>query len=209
MKSIKNLRLVLITDRKRCSPPLLETVKLTIKGGVKTVQLREKDMPTIGLFELALELRRITLELNANLIINDRLDVMLAVEADGVHLGKDSLPIKMVRKIIGNDKLIGFSAHSPHEARRAQDEGADYVSLSPIFYSTSKENYAKPIGPGNILKTKEITNIPIIALGGINASNIEEVLKNGANGVAVMSSLLLASDPFTAAKKMNEKIGCG
>lgn len=207
MKILKNLGLVLITDRKHCKLPFLETIKLAIKGGVKTVQLREKDMQTNDLFELALELRRITLESNANLIINDRIDVMLAVGADGVHIGKGSLPLKIVRKIIGNNKLIGFSAHSPDEARRTQDKGADYVSLSPIFYSSSKGSYVKPIGTGCISKTKEITHIPVIALGGINEENIEEVLKSGADGVAVMSSILQASDPFIAARKMNEKIG--
>ncbi|MGR3178909.1 MAG: thiamine phosphate synthase [Candidatus Anammoxibacter sp.] len=210
---IKNLRLVLITNRSICKQPFIETIKLAIKGGVDTVQLREKDLDSNELFRIASDIKKITIELNASLIINDRPDIMLAVDADGVHIGQRSMPMKDVRKIIGRDKLIGYSAHNIQEAIHAQDEGADYISYSPVFNTGSKTDYLEqeqsqpiPIGAEAIKKVKSIVNIPVIALGGINANNVDEVLENGADGVAVVSNILQSSDPFLAAKNLMNKL---
>lgn len=203
-----NLGLILITDRKLCKQPLLNIIKLAIKGGANTVQLREKDLPSSELFKLAYNFKKITTNLNASLIINDRPDIMLAAEADGVHIGKRSIPIKEVRKIIGDNKLIGYSAHNLYEAEYAQNEGADYISISPIFETRSKGNNVKqkPVGSEAIGKVKKNVNRPLIALGGINENNIDKVLENGADGVAVVSNILLASDPFLAARKLSNKL---
>ncbi|MGR3318125.1 MAG: thiamine phosphate synthase [Candidatus Anammoxibacter sp.] len=215
---IKNLRLVLITNRKICKQPLIDTIRLAIKGGVDTVQLREKELASNELFKIASDIKKITTALNVSLIINDRPDIMLAVDADGIHIGKRSMPIKEVRKIIGHDKLIGYSTHDIQEARDALNNGADYISYSPVFETGSKADYLKqepvrrvqpqpiPVGPEAIKKVKDIVNIPIIALGGINENNIDKVLKNGAYGVAVVSNILQSSDPFLAAKNLIMKL---
>ncbi len=193
--SIRGLDFVLITDRKVCREKLTDIIEQAIEGGVGTVQLREKDLSTGDLYSLAREIREITERKGANLIINDRVDIALAVDADGVHLGWQSLEIDTVRKMIGRDKIIGFSAHSLKEAERAENSGADYVSISPIFDTVNKDYFIKPLGVGEIIKIKELINIPVIALGGINESNVNKVLKNGADGIAVISAILLSDSP--------------
>ena len=130
---INNLSLILITDRNHCKQPLIDTIRSALKGGVKTVQLREKGLATHELYSLACELRKITSDFKANFIVNDRVDIALAVEADGVHLGWQSLPSGIVRKLLGFEKLIGVSTHNRQEALQAQDNGADYITFGPIF----------------------------------------------------------------------------
>ena len=196
--SIKGLDLVLITDRKVCGKKLTDIIEQAIDGGVGTVQLREKDLNTGDLFNLAKEIREITERKGANLIINDRVDIATAVDADGVHLGWQSLEIDMVRRMIGQDKIIGFSAHSLEEAERAENSGADYISISPIFDTANKDYFIKPLGVGVIGKIKAQINIAVIALGGINENNVDSVLNNGADGIAVISAILLSDSPEQA-----------
>lgn len=138
-QQINNLSLMLITDRNLCKQSFLHTIKLALKGGAKTIQLREKGIPTHELYCLARELRKVTLEFHANFIINDRIDIALAVEADGVHLGWQSLPFTVVKRLIGSEKLIGISTHSRQEALQARDYGADYITFGPIFNTPSKK----------------------------------------------------------------------
>ncbi|MCF6156271.1 MAG: thiamine phosphate synthase [Candidatus Brocadia sp.] len=201
-----NLSLVLITDRNLCKHPFLDTIKLALRGGVKTVQLREKGLSTYELYSLACELRKITLDFNANLIINDRIDIALAVEADGVHLGWQSLPFNITRKLFGFEKLIGLSTHNRREALQAQGYGADYITFGPIFDTPSKAGLLKPTGSGEIRKLKNEITIPVIALGGINEKNIETVLASGVDGVAVISSIMYADNPEDTAKSLYKKI---
>ncbi|MHC4138794.1 MAG: thiamine phosphate synthase [Planctomycetota bacterium] len=193
--SIKGLDFVLITDRKVCSEKLTDIIEQAIDGGVGTVQLREKDLSTSDLYRLAKEIREITERKGANLIINDRVDIAIAVDADGVHLGWQSLGIDIVRKMVGRDKLIGFSAHNLEEAERAGNNGADYISISPIFDTANKDYFIKPLGVGEIGKIKARINIPVVALGGINEDNVDSVIKNGADGIAVISAILLSDRP--------------
>ena len=193
--SIKGLDFVLITDRKVCSEKLTDIIEQAIDGGVGTVQLREKDLSTSDLYRLAKEIREITERKGANLIINDRVDIAIAVDADGVHLGWQSLGIDIVRKMVGRDKLIGFSAHNLEEAERAGNSGADYISISPIFDTANKDYFIKPLGVGEIGKIKARINIPVVALGGINEDNVDSVIKNGADGIAVISAILLSDRP--------------
>ncbi|MGR3293291.1 MAG: thiamine phosphate synthase [Candidatus Scalindua sp.] len=193
--SARGLGFVLITDRKVCEKKLTDIIKQAIEGGVGTVQLREKDLCTRDLHSLAKEIREITKKKGVNLIINDRVDIAIAVDADGVHLGWQSLEIGMVRKMIGQDKIIGFSAHSLREAERAENSGADYVTISPIFDTVNKDYFIKPLGVDEIGKIKEQISIPLIALGGINENNVNKVLKNGADGIAVISAILLSGSP--------------
>ncbi len=193
--STRGLDFILITDRKVCGKKLTNIIEQAIDGGVGNVQLREKDLSTGDLYSLAKEIREITERKGANLIINDRVDIAIAVDADGVHLGWQSLKIDVVRRMIGQDKIIGFSAHSLEEAERAENSGADYISISPIFDTVNKDYFIKPLGVGEIGKIKEQINIPVIALGGINENNVNKVLKNGADGIAVMSTILRSDSP--------------
>ncbi|MHC4307498.1 MAG: thiamine phosphate synthase [Planctomycetota bacterium] len=208
--SIRGLDFVLITDRKVCSEKLTDIIEQAIDGGVGTVQLREKDLSTSDLYRLAKEIREITERKGANLIINDRVDIAIAVDADGVHLGWQSLGIDIVRKMVGRDKLIGFSAHNLEEAERAGNSGADYISISPIFDTANKDYFIKPLGVGEIGKIKARINIPVIALGGINEDNVDSVIRNGADGIAVISAILLSDRPketVTGICKEIKKIG--
>lgn len=201
-----NLFFTLITDRNHCKQPFIDTISLALKGGVKTVQLREKELATHELYSLACELRKITSDFKANLIINDRVDIAFAVEADGVHLGWQSLPFGIVRKLLGFEKLIGVSTHNRQEALQAQSCGADYITFGPIFDTPSKARLLKPTGVEEIQKLKKEINIPVVALGGINGENVEAVLNGGADGIAVISSIMQADNPEGAAKCLFNKI---
>ncbi|ODS32650.1 MAG: thiamin phosphate synthase [Candidatus Scalindua rubra] len=194
-EQLQKLDLVLITNRKICEVGLVDIIRQAIEGGVGTIQLREKDLSTKDLYKLAKELREKTKELNANLIINDRADIALAVGADGVHLGWQSLNTNVVRRIIGHNKVIGYSAHNLKEAEKANFDGADYITISPIYDTTHKDYFIKPLGVEEIRKIKEKVDIPVIALGGINENNVKEVLRSGVDGIAVISAILLSKEP--------------
>ncbi len=206
ISSNKGLGFILITNRKICEAKLADIISQAIDGGVETVQLREKDLSSVELYVLASEIREITRENGANLIINDRVDIALAVDADGVHLGWKSLGIGLVRKMIGHDKLIGFSAHNLQEAKKAEDSGADYVTISPIFDTVYKDYFVEPLGTEKIGKIKEEIDIPVIALGGINENNVNGVLENGAYGIAVISAILQSEDPRQSANRLYKEI---
>ena len=206
ISSNKGLGFILITNRKICGAKLADIISQAIDGGVETVQLREKDLSTVELYILASKIREITREKGANLIINDRVDIALAVDADGVHLGWQSLGIEIVRKMIGHDKLIGFSAHNLQEAEKAENSGADYVTISPIFETANKDYFIEPLGIEKIGKIKEEIAIPVIALGGINENNVSSVLENGADGIAVISAILQSEDSRQSASKLYNEI---
>ncbi len=204
--SLRGLDLVLITNRKASGTKLTDIIEHAIEGGVGTVQLREKDLGTYDLYCLAKEIREITEEKDVRLVINDRVDIAIAVDADGVHLGWQSLKIGMVRNMIGRDKLIGFSAHSLREVEMAENSGADYVTISPIFDTENKDYFIKPLGVDEIRKIKEQIKIPVIALGGVNENNVRTVLENGADGVAVISAIALSASPKQAATEICNEI---
>jgi thiamine-phosphate pyrophosphorylase len=206
ISSNKGLGFILITNRNICEAKLVDIISQAIDGGVETVQLREKDLSTDELYVLASEIREITREKGANLIINDRVDIALAVDADGVHLGWKSLGIGIVRTMIGHDKLIGFSAHNLQEARKAEDSGADYVTISPVFDTANKDYFIAPLGTEEIGKIKEEIGIPVIALGGINENNVNGVLENGADGIAVISAILQSENPRQSASRLYKEI---
>ncbi len=201
-----DLSLVLITDRNLCKQPFLNAVKLALNGGIKTVQLREKGLTTHELYSLACELRKVTSDFKANLIVNDRVDIALAAEADGVHLGWQSLPFPVVRSLIGSERLIGISTHNRQEALQAQNDGADYITFGPIFDTPSKAGLLKPTGVGEIQKLKKEIHIPIVAVGGINEKNVEAVLDGGTDGIAVISCIMQADNPEDAARCLYNKI---
>lgn len=205
-QSINNLFFTLITDRSLCKQPFLNAIKLALNGGVRTIQLRERGLTTYELYSLASKLRKITFDFKANLIINDRVDIALAVEADGVHLGWQSLPFETTRKLFGFGKLIGVSTHNYQEALQAQDYEADYITFGPIFATPSKSGFLKPTGIEEARKLKTEIKIPVIALGGINERNIETILDSGVDGIAVISSIMNAGKPEDAARCLYKKI---
>lgn len=200
------LSLMLITDRNLCKRPLLETVASALKGGVKAVQLREKGIATRDLHTLAKELRKMTSDFGAGLLINDRVDIALAVDADGVHLGWQSLPVSAARGLLGVKKLIGVSTHNRQEALQARNDGADYITFGPVFYTPSKAGILDPVGVEEIRKLKDEFLLPIVALGGIHEGNVETVLDSGVEGIAVISSILGADDAEKASKGLLDKI---
>ena len=195
--------LCLVTDSSvALHAPLEEVVAEAVSGGVGMVQLREKSLSTGDLYELAATLRRVTLG-KAILTINDRLDVALAVDADGVHLPSHSLPACVVKKLGGGRLLVGRSVHSVEEAVVAESDGADYLILGTI-YGTASHPGRPPSGPGLIEAVKARVRTHVYAIGGINASNVEEVMRAGADGVAVIRSILGAPDPGIAAREIAE-----
>ena len=201
-----DFKLYLITDRKQTTLPLPEAVRLALQGGVPAVQLREKDLPVRELLALAQELRVITREFGAKLFVNDHVDVAVAVGADGVHLGHQSMPADAARKIVGSEMLIGASTHSVQEAQDAEARGADFITYGPIFETPSKAQYGKPLGKSTIREVKYPINIPLFALGGIKSANVLQVLAAGADGVALISSVLAADDITAAARKFMQAI---
>lgn len=207
MKQNTDFKLYLITDRHQTGGrPLLDVVHAALDGGVKAVQLREKDLSVRELYLLAVELRSLTIGYNARLIINDRPDIAMAMEADGVHLGAHSLPVAAVRHILGHDKIIGYSAHAVFEAQQAQSDGADFITFSPVYHTPSKVAYGLPCGVNRLGEAVAALNIPVIALGGIKLENIAETLAARVSGIAVISAILSAADPHAASASLLEKI---
>lgn len=195
------LRLFAVTDRHAIHGDYLDAVEKALEGGVRSIWLREKELPASELFQLALEIRKRTEAHQARLIISDRVDVALAVKAYGVHLGWKSLPVKVVRETVGNTLVIGFSAHSLKEAEKAQAEGADYLSYSPIFPTPSKKGLVSPVGLHGLQKAASRVSIPIVALGGITADVVPECLAAGAQGVAAIRSIFGVRDIRAAARE--------
>ncbi len=199
----------LITDRKQTvGKPLGDVIESSLKGGIKAVQLREKELDDRELFTIAKRLKTLTHRFGAKLFINDRLDIALAVDADGLHLGQESVSPKVARKQFGENKLIGVSAHSLDEALRAADDGADFITIGPIYDTPSKRRYGKPIGLNELERVAKKLKIPAFAIGGIKKKKVGEVVNAGAHGIALISAVLKAKDPEKAAKEIVEEIRC-
>lgn len=198
-----DFNLYLITDRLQTgSVRLVDVVEDALKGGTRGVQLREKDLSSRELYELAYDMRKLTAKYDARLIINDRVDIALAVEADGVHLGLNSLPIHRVRKLLGSSRLIGLSCHNQVNAIMAQENGADFITFGPVYYTASKANYGKPVGVEKLEAVTCLLQIPVFALGGIKKTNIHEVMAAGAAGIALVSAIIASDDPKSEAEEM-------
>ncbi len=195
--------LYLITDRLQTGTRnLRDVVEEALDGGVKAVQLREKDLSSRELYELAYDMRKLTSRYGARLLINDRLDIALAVDADGVHLGGDSIPIYRARKLLGPQRLIGVSCHNQVNAITAQEKGADFITFGPVYYTPSKARFGKPVGIDKLESVTHLLNIPVFAIGGITAATTREVLAAGVAGIALISAIVAAQEPRLAAQNL-------
>ena len=181
-------RLCLITDTYICNMTVEEMVMAALGAGIRWIQYREKNETRSVIYKEALRLRQLTAEFGASFIVNDHADIAAAVEADGVHLGQDDLPLKEARKIIG-ERIIGISTHSLSEAMKAEKDGADYIGFGPIFRSSTKDA-GEPSGVSALEEIKRNVNVPVVAIGGVLLENLGSVLNAGADAVAVVSAIL-------------------
>ena len=198
-----DLSLYLVTDRPLArGRELADIVGRALAGGVSCVQLREKEADSRTFYQLALEVRRLTRAAGAAFIVNDRIDVALAAEADGVHLGQEDFPIPLARKLLGPDRIVGGSAVTLAEAEKCLAEGADYVGFGPVFPTTSKDDAGPATGLARLREVVLKIPLPIVGIGGIDSSNAAQVLSAGAHGLAVISSICCQEDPARATRDL-------
>ena len=196
--------LYLCTDRELMSTDTLEeAVEQAVRGGCTVVQLREKDCTSLEFYETAKKVKEITDRYQVPLIINDRVDIALAVGADGVHVGQDDLPAGEVRRILGPDKIVGVSAGSVKEAVKAEEDGADYLGVGAMYATSTKED-ADVTSREELLRIREAVDLPIVVIGGINRSNYRNFKGIGVNGLAVVSAVIAADDIEAAARELSE-----
>jgi thiamine-phosphate pyrophosphorylase len=185
-----------------------EIVEGAIRGGVDVVQLREKGTSARGRYELGGTLRELTREADVPLIVNDRIDLAAAIDADGVHLGDDDLPISVARDRLGEDVIIGRSVSTPEAARRAEQGGADYLGVGAVYGTTSKETDPEQsdIGLERVRAIREATDLPFVGIGGVTPENARAVVEAGADGVAVISAITGADDPEAATRRLGAAV---
>jgi thiamine-phosphate pyrophosphorylase len=195
--------LYVITDRQQTAGrPLPAVVEAALRGGAPAFQLREKDLAPRELYPLAQEMRQLTQAYEARLLINDRIDVALAVDAEGVHLTTTSLPVAVARRLLGPERLLGVSTHSLAEAQAAAAGGADFVVFGPVFFTPSKASYGEPVGLEALRAVCAAVALPVLAIGGIKKTNLDRVIAAGAGGIAVISAVIAADDPTAAAQDL-------
>jgi thiamine-phosphate pyrophosphorylase len=202
-----DFKFYLIADRHQTAGrPLPDIIAEAGKAGVQAVQFREKDLPLREQLALATEIQKITKQYGMQLFINDRVDLCLAIDADGVHLPSTGLPIAIARKMLGPQKGIGVSCHSLDDVMRAETEGAYFALLGPIYDTPSKRPYGSPLGIDYFRKVKQSTSIPLFAIGGIQESLLTEVLGAGAYGVAMVSTVMSAENVREKCREILKKI---
>ncbi|WP_298039129.1 thiamine phosphate synthase [uncultured Desulfuromonas sp.] len=199
-----NFNLTLITDRRGLPEGrnLLDQLEAALLGGVRCVQLREKDLSPNELLPLAFELRQMTRAFGARLLVNGNIEIARAVDADGVHLGGDALPTSEARKRLGPAKLIGVSTHSVVEIGQAAADGADFVTFGPVFFTPSKAPYGDPVGLEKLRAACTGAPLPAFALGGVTADRIPELRAAGCASAACIGAILHAADPAAATRTM-------
>jgi thiamine-phosphate pyrophosphorylase len=198
-----DLSLYLVTDRPLAlGRPIDEVVGQAIAGGVTCVQLREKETGSREFFELARRIRGLTREAGITFIINDRLDIALAAEADGLHVGQDDLPAEVARRLLGPERILGVTAATAMEARAAVAAGADYLGCNAVFATPTKIDTGEPLGLEGLRDLVQEAGVPVVAIGGIKAANAAAVLASGVAGIAVVSAIMSAADPESAAREL-------
>jgi len=202
-----NLALYLVTDESLSrGRPTAEIVAAAIRGGADAIQLRAKDLPLREQVAIGRALRAITREAGVLFIVNDRTDLALVLDADGIHVGQDDLPADLARQLVGPDRIVGVSTATVEEARIARDMGADYLGVGAIYGTATKSDAGAPIGPAAIGAIKAAVNLPIVGIGGIGPRNAAEVIAAGAAGVAVVSAIVAADDPEAAARSLKATV---
>lgn len=197
-------RIYVVSDRQQTAGrPLAEVLVAAARGGAGAVQLREKDLNARDLYTLGAHLQDALAPYHTSLLVNDRLDVALALDAAGVHLAGHSLPTAQARRLLGARKLLGVSTHHPEEARQAAAEGADFVVFGPVFETPSKLAYGPPQGLQLLAEVVRQVPIPVFAIGGIEAGNLPRVMQAGAYGVAMIRAVLAATDPGAAVQQLS------
>lgn len=202
MKPEIDYTLYVCTDRKLMSSPSVEaSVEAAVRGGATVIQLREKDVAGREFYETALAVKRVTDCYGVPLIINDRIDIAIAVDAAGVHLGQKDIPVEVARKLLGEEKIIGISAANPREARLAAEKGADYLGVGAM-YQTSTKTDTRPVTLETLAEIRSAVKIPIVVIGGIGRENAMNFKGLGVNGIAVVSSVVAQRDVTAAAEEM-------
>jgi len=202
----RNSHLYVITDRTLSRErSITQVISKAIAGGAGIIQLRDKESTSKKLVQDGSSLRELTKEKNVIFIVNDRVDVALAVNADGVHLGQDDFPINLARKIIGEDKIIGVSVGNVEEAIQAVKDSADYVSIGSIFSTQTKPDAGDAVGTQIITEIKKHVNVPLVAIGGITADNIAQIAAAGADCAAVISAVVGTDDIESAARCLRSR----
>lgn len=202
------LQLMVITDRRLAGSRGVErVVEAALAAGAPAIQLREKEWGMGDTLPLARRLRQITAQAGALFFVNDRLDLALALEADGLHLGPDDLPLGEVRRYVGDHLLLGYSTDDPKEARKAEEEGADYLGCGTVWPTTSKQDAGSVVGPAGLASVVAAVSIPVLGIGGITPDRSRELAGTGAAGVAVVGAVMAAPDPAAAVKKLLRNLG--
>jgi len=199
--------LYLVTDRGLCGQKSLEdVVYMALRGGVACVQLREKDLSTRVFVEEARKIKALMAPFQAPLIINDRIDVALAAEADGVHIGQEDMPYDIARKLMGPRAIIGLSVETWEDVEMAQNLDVDYLGVSPVFETPTKTDTKGTWGLEGLARIRSFSRHPLVGIGGLNASNAADAVKAGADGIAVVSAICFAPDPLAAARELHDII---
>lgn len=201
----KKLYLVTNSDNFDTDEEFLDAVASALKGGVQIVQLREKSSPASRIIELGRKIRELCSIYNALFIVNDRIDIAKIIEADGVHLGQDDIDIKYAREILGSNFIVGVSTHAPEQAIKAQQDGADYIGVGPVFETPTKHG-RQAVGLAYVNWVAEHINIPFFAIGGIDLDNVNDVVNAGASRIAVVRAIINSKSPETAAKTFLDKL---
>ena len=196
-----DLSLYLVTDNSEDVEKFLNTIEEAIKGGTTVVQIREKTADTLDFYNLALKVKEITTKYNVPLIINDRVDVALAIDADGVHVGQTDMPCDVTRRLIGEEKILGVSAATIDEAKKAQKDGADYIGTGAVFPTKTKDD-APSVTKQELKDIVDSIDIPVVAIGGITLENAHELVDTGISGLSVVSAIMSSDNP----KKSSEEL---
>jgi thiamine-phosphate pyrophosphorylase len=195
------LRICLVTDRGLArGRPLVDIAAAAARGGATMVQLREKDAATRAFVEEARALKSLLAPLGIPLVVNDRVDIALAVDADGVHVGQSDMPVEQARRLLGAGKIVGLSITSETEILHPDAAAADYLGVGPIYPQSTKNDAAPALGVEGLRRLRALTQTPVIAIGGLTPENSDDVLANGAEGLAIVSAIVGADDPEAATR---------
>jgi len=200
-------RLFLVTDRHQTKGrPLVPLLQRVLTAAAPAIQLRERDLSARELVTLALEVQAVTASRRSQLLINDRIDVALALEGVGVHLRSNSLPVSVARQVLGTQRLLGISVHAVEEAVQVESQGADYIVLGPIYETPSKQMFGPPLGIHTLERACRLVRLPIIGIGGVTAARAREMRRAGAFGVAVITAVLGAADVESATHELLDAV---